>query len=80
MKLNPPKSSAGNHKNLTGRQIPNIVKIILVLAAVILGYGLVFVATARAQDLTVACYKDYRPYSYVNDKGDASGLPITSGR
>ncbi|MCG8617441.1 MAG: transporter substrate-binding domain-containing protein [Desulfobacterales bacterium] len=56
--------------------MPNIVKIFLVLTAVILGYGLMFVATARAQSLTVACYKDYRPYSYINDNGETVGVLI----
>lgn len=29
-----------------------------------------------AKSLTVACYKDYRPYSYVNDKAETVGLLV----
>jgi len=25
--------------------------------------------------VTIACYKDYRSYSYVNDKGQVVGIP-----
>ena len=56
--------------------MPNSLKIILVLLAILIGYGAVLFSTARAEALTIACYKDYRPYSYVNQKGEAVGVLI----
>lgn len=67
--------SAKNSNSNKGK-LPNHWKIILVLAAVILGYGLVFMGTAKAQALKIACYKDYRPYSYVDDKGEVVGMLV----
>lgn len=54
----------------------NFVKIILVLLAILIGYGAVFFSTARAEALTIACYKDYRPYSYIDAQGEIVGVLI----
>ncbi len=57
-------------------RLPSVCKIFLVLWAVILGYGGPFFSTAWAESLTIACYKDYRPYSYVNAEGKTEGVLI----
>lgn len=66
-KLIKKNKTSGKH---LGR-VPGIWNILLVLAAVIL-----FFSTAQAESLTIACYKDYRPYSYVNDEGKTEGVLI----
>jgi len=40
--------------------------------------GLVFFSSVNARALTVniACYQDYRPYSYVNDTGEIVGMLV----
>lgn len=56
--------------------LPNHWKIILVVIVILIAYGLVFFSTARAEGLNVACYKDYRPYSYVNAEGEVVGVLV----
>ncbi|WDP84815.1 MAG: transporter substrate-binding domain-containing protein [Desulfobacter sp.] len=51
-------------------------KIILAFAFVLLGQALFFSGPVRAESITIACYKDYRPYSYVNAKGEPEGALI----
>lgn len=70
-----PGNSGADGKTFLER-LPNHWKIILVLAAICLGYGLVFLGTARAETLNVACYRDYRPYSYINAQGEVAGVLI----
>jgi len=52
------------------------LKKILALAAVLFFFGVIGFSTAHALILNIACYKDYRPYSYVNDKGQVVGMLI----
>ncbi|WDP91001.1 MAG: transporter substrate-binding domain-containing protein [Desulfobacter sp.] len=44
--------------------------------AVILIAGAPVCSTARAESVTIACYQDYRPYSYVNKDGKVEGVLI----
>jgi len=59
---------------LTG--IRKILLVLLALGIVILGQAFLAATTARAESITIACYKDYRPYSYVNAKGETEGVLI----
>ncbi len=76
MKIIQPSPGPDSNKGSIKGRIPNVLKIILVLLAILIGYGTVFFATARAESLTIACYKDYRPYSYVNQKGETVGVLV----
>lgn len=51
-------------------------RLVLTLVAVVVFFGFVRFNTVHAASLTIACYKDYRPYSYVNDKGDVVGMLV----
>jgi ABC-type amino acid transport substrate-binding protein len=51
-------------------------RIFLTLVAVVLFFGFVRFDTVHAASLTIACYNDYRPYSYVNDKGKVVGMLV----
>jgi ABC-type amino acid transport substrate-binding protein len=51
-------------------------RIVLTLVAVVIFFGFVCLNTVHAAGLTIACYKDYRPYSYVNDKGEVVGVLV----
>ena len=56
-----------------GRAFP---KIFLALVAVFIFSGFIRFGTSHAAMLTIACYEDYRPYSYVNDKGQVVGMLV----
>ncbi len=56
-----------------GRACP---KIFLALVAVFIFFGFVRFSTANAAMLTIACYEDYRPYSYVDNKGQVVGMLV----
>ncbi|MCP3941746.1 MAG: transporter substrate-binding domain-containing protein [Desulfobacteraceae bacterium] len=73
--LQPNPAPDKNKANIKDR-IPNISKTILVLLAILIGYTTVAFATPGEKSLTVACYKDYRPYSYINQKGEIVGVLI----
>ena len=77
MKLTPPASQSEN-RNSANRlaRLPALWKILLVLGVLLLGYGALPFSTARAESLTIACYRDYRPYSYVNARGRSEGMLI----
>ncbi len=51
-------------------------RIALVLGGILLCAFLFCASQARAESLTIACYKDYRPYSYVNAQGKIEGVLI----
>lgn len=51
-------------------------RIVLTLVAVVIFFGFARFNTVHAAGLTIACYKDYRPYSYVNDKGEVVGILV----
>jgi ABC-type amino acid transport substrate-binding protein len=51
-------------------------KLFPTLAAIIILLGFVCSSTVHAAGLTIACYEDYRPYSYVNDKGEVVGMLV----
>ncbi|MCP4021720.1 MAG: transporter substrate-binding domain-containing protein [Desulfobacteraceae bacterium] len=37
---------------------------------------LIMNSTVSAESLTIACYKDYKPFSYVNSQGEAVGILV----
>ncbi len=51
-------------------------RIFLTLVGVLVFFGFARFNTIHAAGLTISCYKDYRPYSYVNDKGEVVGMLV----
>ena len=47
----------------------------MVIFIISAGHAAAF-STARAESITIACYDDYRPYSYINNKGETVGVLI----
>ena len=74
LKFIPPLPDSRTHKSKGS--LHRFVRSFLVLLTIFIGYGAVFFSTALAESLTIACYKDYRPYSYINAQGKIEGVLI----
>lgn len=57
-------------------QVRSFSKILLGLVVMVVFSGIIRLEMASAAMVTIACYKDYRPYSYVNDKGQVVGMLV----